>query len=163
MWRIWDTSLLKCSIFATYHKIFLLIPHQDRTKQVRRYWHFTWSFPVLRLFEVDKTCIDVPRISCKFIAERKFGLYCYGRDENRIAYLSGLVQLLSVIFFEGTRHTLLKGGYGERSPGSWCNLSCFTSCLSGWSTQFSNPVPFENTRPQDTYESAKELKHICSI
>jgi len=39
------------------------------------------------------------KIFRKFAGERKFGLYCHDRDENRIWYYPALVQLFRGIFW----------------------------------------------------------------
>jgi len=46
----------------------------------------------------------IPKMSRKFSGERKFGLYWYGRDVNRIGYHSALVQLFHSIWFQGIWH-----------------------------------------------------------
>ena len=43
-----------------------------------------------------------PKISQKFVGEWKFGLYCYGQDENRTGYHPALVHLFRGIVFQGT-------------------------------------------------------------
>jgi len=63
----------------------------------------------------------------------KFGMYCYGRDENRTGYHPGLIQLFRGIFFQGIWRKKLSR---EGKKGNYAAVCAFpsvpTSSFWGW-------------------------------
>jgi len=75
-----------------------------------------------------------PKISRKFSLEWNFGLWCYGRDENRIWNPPALVQLFQDIFSQGTWQAVSMDVW-ERCPV----VSAFSPVSLRW---WSSILPF---------------------
>jgi len=54
----------------------------------------------------------------RLLVEKKFGLCCYGQDENLIGYPPAYVVLSCSIFIRGSWHSVLREGFGENYPGN---------------------------------------------
>ena len=79
-----------------------------------------------------------------------------GRKPHSVS--SGILSIISLIFFQGTWHTLRQEVWGERCLSSNCIPSCLPSYVWGWSFQLATvSVPLRNTKHRDTQESVIEL------
>jgi len=56
----------------------------------------------------------------RLLVEKKFGLFCYGQDENLIGYPPVYVVLSRSAFFQRSWHSVFQRGWRKNFPGSQC-------------------------------------------